>query len=141
MVDYIETNSSISSSGSISLFFNVKRSVPNFYSKVLLTVDSSNGVYDLELINRTIDTCEFYRNPKYEPILQVFYKLLTKDGIFPKRCPIMKNLYFLKDVVIDPESFPPIMPYKGIIGDITMMAKEGNGFKITSAFKIHAKFN
>ncbi|KAG4074437.1 hypothetical protein HA402_015133 [Bradysia odoriphaga] len=141
MVDYVEMNSSISSSGLISLFFNVKKNVPDFYAKVLITVDTTNGGYDLELINRTIDGCEFYRNPKYEPIPQVFYKFLTKNGVFPKRCPVTKNLYYLKDTSFDKKSLPPIIPYKRFMGDITLMARKGNGFKILAGYKIHAKIN
>ncbi|KAG4073783.1 hypothetical protein HA402_001007 [Bradysia odoriphaga] len=141
MVDHIDTNSSISSNGSISLFFNLRQDIPNLYAKVLITVNTTKRIYDLELINRTIDSCEFYRNTKYEPIAQVFYKLLTKNGKFPKRCPITKNLYFLKDVAIDPESLPPTMPYKGFTADTTIMVKKGNDLKIVAGYKIRAKMD
>ena len=89
LVNYIETNSSVSSNGSLSLFFNVLRDVPSSYSKSLIMVDPSNGVY-VELVNKMIDNCEFYRNPKYEPIAQIFYRTLAKNAFFPKSCPIRK---------------------------------------------------
>lgn len=90
MVDFIEVNSSISTNGSMSMFMNVLQNVPQFYAKVKITLESSNGTHDLELINKTLNACEFLNNPKYEPIVQVFYKALTKSGNFLKRCPVTK---------------------------------------------------
>lgn len=90
MVDFVVMNSSISTDGSMSMFINVLQNVPQLYVKVKITLESSDGIYDLELINKTFNVCEFLNNPKYEPIVQVFYRALTKSGTFAKRCPIEK---------------------------------------------------
>lgn len=78
----------MSSSGAISVFLNAHQNLGHLYAKVLINIESSNG--DLVLANKTVDSCEFFKNPRYEPILQVFYKALTRTGTFPKRCPITK---------------------------------------------------
>lgn len=90
-MDFFEVNSSISTNGAISLYVNVLKDIPNIHAKVVIQLQSSsNGKYDLELANTTLDACEFFRNRKYEPILQLFYKTLTKNGQFAKSCPIRK---------------------------------------------------
>lgn len=74
------------------MYLNIRQDIPNMYTKTQIILDSSNGNYKLELVNKTINTCEFYRNRKYEPISQVLYKALTKTGTVPTRCPVTKVL-------------------------------------------------
>lgn len=77
------------------MFLNVLQNVrQQYYAKVIIKLESSNGNYDLELINKTMYTCDFFNNPKYEPIAQVFYRALTKSGTFVNRCPITKVYEF-----------------------------------------------
>lgn len=89
-VDFLEMNSSISTNGALSLYINAVQDVSNLHAKVVILVLSSSGNYDLVLANTTVDVCEFYRNKKYVPILQMFYRTFTKTGTFPKSCPIRK---------------------------------------------------
>lgn len=52
---------------------------------------SDNGNYNIELLNRTIDLCKFYKNKRYEPILQAIFKLF--EEYMPNwftRCPTNK---------------------------------------------------
>lgn len=60
----------------------------------LAYTDSGNGLYDLELFNRTIDICTFFENKQYDPLLQVAYSMFKKErGVdIPTRCPIRKVL-------------------------------------------------
>lgn len=88
--DICQINSSISNANSISVFVNVGRTIPSYYTKSLIKIETSDGIYGLELINKTLDTCKFFDDPTYEPIVQVFYRELTRTGTFPKRCPIEK---------------------------------------------------
>lgn len=89
-VDFVEINSSISANGALSIYINLLQDISNIYTKVEMMMVSSNGNYDLELANKTFDGCEFLGNKRYEPILQVFWKTLTKNTTFPKRCPLAK---------------------------------------------------
>lgn len=110
------------------------------------------------MLNKTIDNCELFSNPTYEPIIQFFYAILTKTGTFPKKCPITKvkyiklldnnfvqetifvqRLYYIKDVVIDTDSFPPTLPSTACIGDVNLMSKKGKDFQIVGGFKIQAR--
>lgn len=95
-VDFVEVNSSLTNRG-LSVYVNFLQNFVNPYAKVLITFLSSSGKYDLELANTTVNACEFFRNRKYFPILQVFYRALTKSSTFPKKCPILKvKIYFTK---------------------------------------------
>lgn len=53
-------------------------------------MESGNGVYDMEIVNRTINLCEFFINPRYEPIIQVFYKAVSRNAVVPSSCPVQK---------------------------------------------------
>lgn len=59
-----------------------------------LYFESSEGVHDLEIMNRTIDLCKFYKNKRYEPILQVIFKLFEETmSHWTKSCPMQKVNY------------------------------------------------
>lgn len=89
-VNFIEINSSISTVGSISIHLNFLQDVYNMFAKTVIKLETSDQVYDLEFINKTINVCEFFKNRKYEPILQLLYKVLNKNRSFPTSCPIRK---------------------------------------------------
>lgn len=93
-VDFVEINSSISDNGALSIYVNILKDISNIHSEVTIMLVSASGNYDLELVNRTIDACQFLSNKRHEPILQVFWKQLTKNGAFPKRCPFLKVKHF-----------------------------------------------
>lgn len=94
-VSSIEIKSTVSTGGSLSFYWNVLEDLPlPLYAKAKVMLKSSSGYYDLEMINRTIEVCKFFNDRKYEPILQVFFKLFIKTSKFPSSCPIRKvNLY------------------------------------------------
>lgn len=65
------------------------------FSRVEIFLQSPDtGRYDMELLNRTIDICTFFRNSLYEPLLQIIYGLMLENGNFPKSCPL-KTVSFL----------------------------------------------
>lgn len=99
LVHYVQVNSSISANGSISIYVNFLRDVFNVYVKTVITVASADQVYDLELINKSVNFCEFLRNGKYEPILQVLYKIFNKNRSFPTSCPVRKVCMVFKHIV------------------------------------------
>lgn len=90
-VQHIAVNSSISpTTGSLSFYVNVLQNTPKVYANVEMLLASSNGAYNLVLVNKTINYCQLLHDRKYEPMLQTFYKLLTKSTGFPTSCPIRK---------------------------------------------------
>lgn len=89
-VNFTQMNSSISTNGALSMYMNILQDISDVYAKIEILIASSSGNYDLELVNKTIHVCEFFRNRRYEPIVQLFYKAMTKTGSFPHSCPIRK---------------------------------------------------
>lgn len=85
----IDINSSISNN-EISIYANILEQLPNLYSKLILTFESTNEVYDMESINRTIDICRLFSDRRYEPILQIFYNIFTAKSGTSRRCPVKK---------------------------------------------------
>lgn len=68
----------------------VLKILPDMFVQFEFYVDSGSGKYEMEIANRTINICRLFREPRYEPILQILYKLVIQHGNFPKRCPIQK---------------------------------------------------
>lgn len=89
-VDYIEVNTSVNQNGHVTLYVNALKNIPNPYGLLQIFKESSNGKHNLVLVNATIPYCNFLNDRKLFPIAQVFYRVLTKKGDFPKRCPILK---------------------------------------------------
>ncbi len=48
-------------------------------------------------------------------------------------------MYFVKDVLIDPENLPPTIPLKGAVVEIVLMIKSGTTFKVVCGYTIQAK--
>lgn len=42
------------------------------------------------MVNRTIDYCKFFRDKRYEPVLQIFYKIFASKSDIANSCPIKK---------------------------------------------------
>lgn len=78
--------------GSLSLYVNILTNILNPYVSALVYTDSGNGLYDLEMLNSTVNVCMFFENKQYAPLLQVAYKTLKKEPgvVLPTRCPIIK---------------------------------------------------
>jgi len=131
------------------------------YLHVGLYFESSEGIHDLEIMNRTIDLCKFYKNKRYEPILQVVFKLFEETlSHWARSCPmkkvnhlrchslvfyyifliILQGLYYLKDVELNVEKLPPFFPEKSGIYDSIMMNREEKLFRIKVFFKIFKTF-
>lgn len=94
----IKVNASLSQSGAISIFVEILENYNHPIVFVKLFIDSGTGWYDFEVMNRTVDVCQFFRNKRYEPLLQIFYKVLLESGPFPKACPIRK-VFGIKNVL------------------------------------------
>lgn len=69
---------------------NIIETVKSTYSHIELFLQSADGKYDLEIMNRTIDLCRLFRDVTYEPILQVGYRLYKSSSNFLRSCFIKK---------------------------------------------------
>lgn len=59
LVNFIEVNSSISTTGAISIYANFLQDVSNVYFKALIGIGTADQVYDLEFMNKTLNFCQF----------------------------------------------------------------------------------
>lgn len=64
--------------------------MPDMFVQCEFYFDSGDGKYELEIVNKTISLCRLIREPRYERILQLFYKIMLQYGNFPKKCPVPK---------------------------------------------------
>lgn len=83
-------NAALSPTGALTIFVEVLGDVNHPFAHTKIYVDSGNGQYDFEIMNRTVNFCEFFRSKSYEPLLQIFYKILLENGPWPTACPIRK---------------------------------------------------
>lgn len=86
-------NASVSQSGALTVFVQILENLEHPFMHSALFFDSGKGGYDFEILNRTVNLCEFFRNTRYEPLLQIFYKILLENGPWPTTCPIRKVVY------------------------------------------------
>lgn len=83
-------NASLSPDGALSVFVQILENLNHPIAYTEVYVDSGNGQYDFEILNRTVNLCEFLRNKRYEPLLQIFYRIVSEGGSWPTACPIQK---------------------------------------------------
>lgn len=89
----VVVNITVYNDGAIDLFLDLKESLQNMYVHSEFFFEWSNAGntnLELEIMNRTIDACKFFRDVRYEPILQMIYKSALEFGNFPTKCPIPK---------------------------------------------------
>lgn len=131
--------------GSIIREINIEllTTVRNPFIYVKLYFESDNGKYDMELLNRTVDLCKFYKDKRYEPIVQVVFNIFYDiSGHWIKRCPLsavnqcdnvsetivmrensLQGVYYQKNIELNVEKLPPIFPEKS--GTLNIVQLEG----------------
>lgn len=88
-------NSTVTDSGKFNLHLEFLGTIRSLIMQTVICFESNNGMYDMELINRTIDLCKFYKNKRYEPILQVAFKTLENFlSHWFTACPIKRVFHF-----------------------------------------------
>lgn len=53
-------------------------------------LEAQRGKYDLEVINRTIDFCDFLLHRESDPFVNIIFKVLSQYSNIPEQCPIKK---------------------------------------------------
>lgn len=71
------------------MYFTVKEQITNPLARIEIILQSPDtGRYEMEVLNRTIDTCKLLRNRLYEPLIQIIYGIMLEYGNFPRSCPL-----------------------------------------------------
>ncbi|XP_037032988.1 uncharacterized protein LOC119071962 [Bradysia coprophila] len=134
--DRIFINASIDDQMRLNVYFLSSTEIYPFVNARVM-VDSGNGLYDLEYFNRTVNVCRLLSDPKYEPFLQLVARTTLPASNFPKRCPIGKKLFYVKNLKPNPEEFPPVLPDKKFYFSIRLLSKDASTLKPLIAYKIY----
>lgn len=124
-------------------------------------LESDRGNYNLELLNRTVDLCQFYQNKTFKPLVQLILKLFEEHFThWFKSCPVYKvrnilmwsenwgndtvfplqGVYYLRNVVLNVDKFPPFFPEKNGFFDSTVFDKQEQLYHFTIYFQIIKTF-
>lgn len=76
--------------------------------------------------------CEVFQNKYSITIVSMFSELVMKYSNFPEKCPIPKGSYFIKNMKLNGDSFPSVLPDINMIADAIMYDKK-NQKPITSS--------
>lgn len=91
-IDTVSVNASVNSSiGSFSLNFTIRENLPLLFTIIEIKLQTTQrNVYDLVVLNRTLDFCCFFENPLSEPLINIVYAAISSRGHIPSKCPIEK---------------------------------------------------
>lgn len=91
LTDKMQLNISITETGGLNLYVNLKEDLHDLYTSVILAVDLNNhGEYDFDMVKRTVNCCKLFKDHSYEPVVQFLYKIFLDNGHFPTDCPVKK---------------------------------------------------
>lgn len=98
--EFGEANATLSAHGSVSFFVKSTVNIDRLFLTSLVQF-SSDGTdnFDINFTNKTVDICKLSRNPRYEPLIQLVFKILSEKVHLP-RCPVKKvyELFFLVSI-------------------------------------------
>ncbi|GAB0093970.1 hypothetical protein DMENIID0001_091650 [Sergentomyia squamirostris] len=87
----------------------VKVDLDNIYMKVD-TFEKRINKYHPFVMDMKLDFCEFMKNPAMSIFLDFFYPLLLKHSNLPRKCPIRAGNYYIHNLHMNEEDFPPSFP-------------------------------
>ncbi|KAJ6630510.1 hypothetical protein Bhyg_15920, partial [Pseudolycoriella hygida] len=102
---YVTTNKKV-----VNVNVTLLRTVSNPVVGFFVAHDSGKGNFNLVYANRTVDMCTFMKNRKSNVFLEIIFRILTKYGDLPTKCPMHKKRYEFLNVTINPETIPPMIP-------------------------------
>lgn len=76
----------------MNMNLDILETVKSAFGSVEIFLQSTDGKYDLELMNRTVDLCRLFRDITYEPMLQVGMRLSKSSSNYLTGC-------FMKKVI------------------------------------------
>lgn len=127
---YGDVNASLSADGSLSFYVKPLIDIDRLFValRVDICADGSDD-FNIDFMNKTVNVCKFFQNRRYEPLLQLTYKIISAKIILPKRCPIKKvlqtaniqifsltkflifqnDLFHANNFIFETDQFPPIL--------------------------------
>lgn len=90
-------NNSFADTGTFSVNVEFLKRIRNPFMHTDLYLESDNGKLDMELLNSTVDLCQFYRTKRFKPVVQLILKLFEEHFThWFKSCPVnkVKNCFF-----------------------------------------------
>lgn len=81
----------ITSISSFDLNYKVKEQIDHPHAQIEIYFQSmESSRYDVELLNRTVDLCKLFTDRLYEPLIQIFYKIMLEShgNNWIKSCPV-----------------------------------------------------
>lgn len=148
-------NASFADSGVFNIHVEFLKRIRNPFMHTDLHLESDNGKYDLELLNSTVDLCEFYKNKRFKPVVQMILKLFEEHFTYWfKSCPVKKvnkvffmesneltknilqGVYYLKNVELNVEKLPPFFPEKNGVFKSTVFDKHEPLYHLQIFFQI-----
>lgn len=71
-------------------YANIKKQLPHPFVHLSILMDSGNDNFNMVYINKTVSFCKFLKSTNINPLVAIFYGILTKYVDMPKQCPIVK---------------------------------------------------
>lgn len=93
LTQYGSVNTSVSTTGALSIYFHFAREVELFLK---LVIDFNSNNVDVNFMNKTVSWCNLLQVPRYEPLIKIVYKVFSQNAHLPQKCPIKKVSVFLK---------------------------------------------
>ncbi|KFB46782.1 AGAP010996-PA-like protein [Anopheles sinensis] len=91
-----------------------------FQINIGLWLDVASGVLRTPLYNRTVDFCNFLRNPGVHRLGQIVHREMKNRGNMPTRCPIPPNLYQFRGVSLSHMRMPPFFVETDFVLDVNV---------------------
>lgn len=88
--DYIDVNVTLSNDTGLNSYILLKRKLEIIYLQIGFHAESRKGHYDLEVVNKTVNMCQFLKNMDDEPLLKVIYSIILNHSNLPRQCPFEK---------------------------------------------------
>lgn len=87
-------NVTISPGGALNLFIKPSMDFDQFFITMVLKFSTkSSDNFDVNFMNKTIDFCKLVKEPRYEPLIKLGYKIFSEKTHLPQRCPIKKVVF------------------------------------------------
>lgn len=88
--DYISYNITPTRAGTHDVYVHIRKSNMNLFTKVAVNFETNPNEYGYQFMNKTFSTCKFYNSKRFEPLLQILYRVAVENPsvLLPRRCPI-----------------------------------------------------
>lgn len=88
-------NASLTSQGALNMYIRSLKDIKNVFATIVVKFSSNHSNnFDIDYMNKTVNVCKLFHNPRYEPLLKLGYKIISKDVHLPQRCPVKKVVNF-----------------------------------------------